>query len=77
MSGLRLVTGGTVSTTTALECPHCASDDLAVIEIEDDPVAFAVRCSECGATGPVSLSDDPAHAVFAWNQRMGRLSVVK
>ena len=57
--------------------PHCASDDLAVIEIEIDTVALAVRCNECGATGPVSLSDDPAHAIFAWNQRMGRLTVVK
>jgi len=37
-----------------------------VIEIENDTVALAVRCNECGATAPVSLSDDPAHAIFAW-----------
>ena len=35
--------------------------------------ALAVRCRECDAIGPHSLSDDPAHAVFSWNQRMGRL----
>jgi hypothetical protein len=33
---------------------------------------FAVQCPECGATGPVSLSGDPSHAVSAWNQRQGR-----
>jgi len=37
-----------------------------VTEIENDTVGLAVRCNECGATAPVSLSDDPAHAIFAW-----------
>jgi hypothetical protein len=71
---LRLVIGGTVAT-TALDCPFCAHSDVAVVEVEPDAGALAVRCPECGATGPQSLSDDPAHAVFAWNQRMGRLTV--
>ena len=59
------------------DCPFCASDWLEVVQIDDDPRAHAVRCNECGAMGPCSLSDDPAHAVFAWNQRMGRISLVK
>ena len=59
----------------AFDCPHCASDDLGVVIIEQLPLA--VRCRECGATGPRSASDDPAHAIFAWNQRMGRLALVK
>ena len=53
------------------------TDDLAAIDIENDTVALAVRCNECGATGPVSLSDDPAHSTFAWNRRMARPTVVK
>jgi len=28
------------------------------------------------AFGPPSHGDDPQHAVFTWNQRMGRLSLV-
>ena len=39
--------------------------------------ALAVRCNECGAFGPPSHSDDPKHAIFAWNQRMGRLTVAR
>jgi Lar family restriction alleviation protein len=59
------------------ECPHCASNDLGVIEVEYQPVVLAVKCNECGATGPRSVSDDPKQAIFAWNQRMGRLTLVK
>ena len=59
-----------------LDCLQCASDDLEVFEVHAR-ITLAVRCKECGAQGPRSLSDDPAHAVFAWNQRFGRLSVVK
>ena len=57
--------------------PFCASDDFAVIDVEQDPMMLAVQCKECGAVGPRSLSDNPAHAVQSWNQRMGRLSVVR
>ena len=39
--------------------------------------ALAVRCKECGASGPPSHTADPQHAVSAWNQRAGRLTVVK
>ena len=61
---------------TVRDCTHCGCDDLQVIELERDPIVLAVRCSECGASGPRSLSSDSAHAVFAWNHRVGRLSVV-
>jgi hypothetical protein len=57
--------------------PFCASDDLDVIAVERDTAMLAVSCKDCGATGPLSLSDDPAHAIHMWNQRQGRLSVVK
>jgi len=40
-------------------------------------VMLAVSCKECGATGPLSLSDDPARAIHSWDQRMGRLNIVK
>jgi hypothetical protein len=40
-------------------------------------ITLAVRCKECGAQGPRSVSSDPAHAIFAWNQRVGRLSAVR
>ena len=59
-----------------LDCPFCASDDLEVVAIDQDRDALAVRCKECGATGPSSLFGDPEQAVFAWNERQGRLSVV-
>jgi len=63
----------------ALDCPHCASSELELelIVVEHDPRTLAVHGKECGARGPLSLSADPAHAVFAWNQRTGRLTVVK
>src|SRR6478609_9257112 len=48
------------------ECPFCAHAVLKVVAIEQDPQVFAVQCPECGATGPVSLSGDPTHAVYAW-----------
>jgi hypothetical protein len=51
----------------ALDCPFCAHGELAVIVLEVDPVVLAVRGPECGAVGPRSTSDGPAHAVFAWN----------
>jgi methionyl-tRNA synthetase len=35
------------------------------------------NCPECGTTGPHSYRGDPKHAVFAWNQRAGRLTEVK
>ena len=54
------------------DCPHCASGDLEVFEVQASPITLAVRCKECGAQGPRSLSSDPAHAIFALNQRMGR-----
>jgi len=58
-------------------CPFCASDDLDVIAVDQDGAMLAVSCKECGATGPLSLSDDPAHAIHSWDQRMGRLNSVK
>jgi len=61
-----------------LPCPHCASDDVAAIVVEHQPMTtWAVRCSECLATGPRSTADDPVQAINAWNQRQGRLTVVK
>jgi uncharacterized Zn finger protein len=60
------------------DCPHCASSDLDVIAVEhDEGPALAVLCKECGMTGPRSSSSDPAHAMFAFNQRAGWLSLVK
>ena len=44
-------------------CPFCASDDLAVINVEQDSTMLTVSCKECGAQGPLSLSDDPVHAI--------------
>ena len=70
-------TGRMADVPRMLPCPHCASDGLRVIEIESEPVALAVKCNECGATGPRSSSADPAQAIFAWNQRMGRMLVVR
>jgi uncharacterized Zn finger protein len=60
------------------ECPHCASANLEVVSVEfEQRPALAVRCRECGAIGPPSHSKDPKNAVFAWNQRVGRLTVVE
>jgi Lar family restriction alleviation protein len=59
------------------DCPFCADSKLDVIELEREPIMLAVRCKECGATGPRSESPHPEHAVHAWNQRFGRLSLVK
>ena len=61
------------------DCPFCAHDDLEVVTLEREPFVIigVVGCPECGAMGPRSTSDDPAHAVAAWNQRMGRLTVAK
>jgi len=58
----------------ALSCPHCANDDVAVVVVEQQPMTWAVRCSECLATSPHSVSDSPTHAITAWSQRQGRLS---
>jgi len=57
-----------------LSCPHCASSDLEVVPVQfEGGPALAVCCKECGAFGPPShsddLSDDPEHAIAAWNQR--------
>jgi len=38
-------------------CPFCASDDLDVIAVDQDRAMLAVSCKECGATGPLSLSE--------------------
>jgi hypothetical protein len=62
--------------TTISDCPFCANSDVVVLE-QTSPRALAVQCRECGVTGPRCLSSDPAHAVFAWNQRMGRMSLIK
>ena len=59
------------------DCPFCAHGDVAVLVVERHPLAYAVRCTECSATGPRMMSDDPQHAVTVWNQRQGRLSVVR
>ena len=56
------------------ECPFCAHGELDVIVVKVEPRALAVHCPECGATGPSSHSPEPEHAIFAWNQRMGRMS---
>jgi uncharacterized Zn finger protein len=61
----------------ALDCPFCACSGLEVVKVEQDPIPLVVHCPECGATAPVSLSADAVHAVFAWNQRMVRMSLVK
>jgi len=53
------------------ECPFCAHDHASVESIARDPLTVALRCSECGATGPRVLGDYPAHAASAWNQRYG------
>ena len=51
------------------DCPFCANSDLAFIAIDGE---LAVRCPECGATGPRW-----SNAAFAWNQRYGRLSALR
>ena len=61
--------------TVIRDCPFCASSDVQVAVVEPASQVLAVRCSECGAEGPPSLSDDPKDAVIAWNERMGRLSL--
>jgi Lar family restriction alleviation protein len=64
--------------TRALDCPHCASSDVEVVGVQyEERPALAVHCKECGAIGPHSESPEPAHAIHAWNQRAGRLTVVK
>jgi uncharacterized Zn finger protein len=61
-----------------LYCPRCASSDVEVVPVEyERRPAFGVRCNECGAFGPPSHSLDPQHAIAAWNQRQGRVTVVK
>ena len=52
-----------------LDCPFCASDDLAVTEVEQDCRMLAVLCNECGAQGPLSLGNDRTQAIHSWNQR--------
>ena len=75
---MHLVSEGTARTRKPLECPHCASAVLEVVRVEFElRGALAVRCKECGASGRPSHTADPQHAVSAWNQRMGRLSLVK
>jgi hypothetical protein len=55
----------------ALDCPHCASDDLEVVAVTSDGAAtLAVHCTP-------SHGDDPKHAIHSWNLRFGSLSVVK
>ena len=57
--------------------PFCTHDEAAVVVVEQQPMTWAVRCPECFATGPHSVSDNPVHAITAWNQRQGRISLVK
>lgn len=54
--------------TTMLPCPHCGHEDAAVVVVEQQPIAWAVRGSECRAIGPHAVSDDPVNAITAWNQ---------
>ena len=54
-----------------LDCPFCAGDCLEVVKLDGNAGALAVTCNDCGAMGPCSLSADPAHAIFHWNQRAG------
>jgi hypothetical protein len=56
--------------------PFAGEDKLEVIVAQEAPRAYVVRCAECGAQGPDDNAK-PEHAVFAWNQRLGRLSLVK
>ena len=60
-----------------LPCPHCASDNVTLVVVVEQPMTWAVRCDECFATGPYSVTNGPVFAVFAWNRRAGRLDVVK
>jgi hypothetical protein len=46
------------------ECPFCAHGELNVIVVKVEPRVLAVHCPECGATGPSSLSPEPAHGIF-------------
>ena len=48
-----------------------------VIAVEQDSTMLTVCCKECGAQDPLSLSEDPAHAIDSWNPRMGRRRFVK
>jgi hypothetical protein len=57
--------------------PFCASDHRAVIETERDPGTLAVERWECGAGGARAESPEPEHAVFVWDRRHGRLSLVE
>lgn len=60
-----------------LQCPFCADEKVEVIVVRDEPAVLAMKCSQCGALVPSSHSPEPANAVHAWNQRMGRLTVAK
>jgi len=48
---------------TPLDCPFCANSDLTVIVVDHNPPTLDVHCPECGAIGPRSVSDDPAHVL--------------
>jgi len=48
---------------TTLDCPFCANSDLTVIVVDHNPPTLDVHCPECGAIGPRSVSDDPAHVL--------------
>jgi hypothetical protein len=62
-----------MTTTDLRPCPFCDGRQLVVARItDDDRVAIAVVCPECGASGPRADGDDPpGHAGFIWNARYG------
>ena len=59
------------------DCPFCASGELEIMVVQTEPPILAVRCRECGSTGPASETSDPRLAVGAWNMRYGRLTLVR
>ena len=51
-------------------CPFCGGAETAFAKIKrskHEPAVYAVRCSQCGAQGPVS--QDMAEANTLWKER--------
>jgi hypothetical protein len=54
--------------TTPFPCPFCSGDQLKIIAVVFR--TWYVKCSHCGATGP--LGQTPDGAVLAWNSTKNR-----
>lgn len=48
-------------------CPFCGSEQIEIIEWDENVHGFWVSCESCGASGPTGATD--AEAVERWNNR--------